>query len=266
MTPAAPSRHPWRGRLLLAGPAVAVFVATLYLQLPASLLLRWLPSPLPLPWSTPGGGLVAEGTVWNGQLSGLGLLGHPVGQIRWHLSPWRALCGQLAGAVEVEAGAGRRQGRMVATVAFGLDGTGTLTSLAGEWPLANLQPASRQSWRGQLQVDIARLHIDAGRFGGGEGRLRVTALTAPGTRATLGDFEVVWPEGSDQGRVRDLAGAVELRAALLRRPEDVWQLVGEAAPRPAAPAEVRQALLMFGPPDAGGRHPLRLEFGVSPPP
>lgn len=265
-----------RARWMLAALALAAFVAALYLQLPASLLLRFLPSPLPYPWTTAPGGPVVSGTIWDGELSGIAVLGHPLGRIHWQLSPWQALAGRFAGQVDlgsatsVVSAADGGPGRISATFLLDASGTGTISALDGEWPLAGLQPGTASPWRGRVVAKVTTVQFKAGEFAGGSGRVLVNGLAPPGNPRALGDFEVLWPAGNaagdHQARVRDLNGAVELRAALMREPTGLWQLVGEAAPREGAPPDVRQALLMFGPPDNRGRHPLRLEFGLSPRP
>ena len=265
-----------RGRWALAGIAVLAFACAVYFQLPAALVLRVLPSPLPEPWSVAPGGAVASGTIWEGELAGLSLLGHPVGRVRWQLSPYRALGGRWVGQVEVTRQRPRSgvpadsAGRLAANFDLDRSGTGTVTALDGEWPLADLQPATVVPWRGRVVAKVDRLQFAAGEWVGGSGQLVLRGLANPGSPVVLGDFEGLWPAGNARGvpsvRVRDLAGPVALQATLTREPNGAWQLLGDATLRADAPMEVRQALLMFGPPDSSGRYPLRLEFGLSPRP
>lgn len=243
-------------------PAVAAFCVALYWQLPAALLLRLLPTPLPAPWATTAEGLVVDGTLWSGTARGLVFAGQPIGRVRWQISPLQGLLAKAEGSLEVVAD----QGSLVTALAVNANGDGALTDLRVQWPLASLQSSQTPPWRGTLTATLDEIVLREGRVASWTGVLRLQALSAPGGGPALGDFEAVWPAGSNQGRVRDLAGPVELRAALLRGSDGRYRLEGEAAPRPSAGAPVREALLLFGPPDRAGRHALRLEFGLSTPP
>lgn len=259
--PPASTPRPLSGAVWLL-PALLAFLGAVYWQVPASFVLRFLPTPLPPPWTIAPSGLATSGTLWSGSLHGLAVAGQPIGAVNWQLSPLQGLVGRVTGEVDVGGGT-----RFLATrVRLSLGGDGSLSSLEARWPLADLQPVPAVGWQGQLVARLESIELRGGIPVGWSGKLRVNGLTAPGKGPALGDFEVDWPAGRDQGRVRDIAGPVELRAALLRVPTGGWRLEGEAAPRAAADQQVRQALLMFGPPDSAGRHPLRIEFGVSPPP
>ncbi len=249
-------------RLGLVGLAVVGFLLALWLQLPAALLLRFLPSPLPAPWAIAPGGLAATGTVWAGELRGLMVGGMPIRSLNWQLSPWRVLAGQLQGSAVVLGDGAKFAGR------FGLqfDGTGELTALNGELPLALLQPTSPQPWNGQVVASLESLTLVAGKPERFSGRVDVLRLSSPAVPQSLGDFRLEWPSGSDQGRIATLGGPVDLRAALLRQPGGGFRLDGEASANAAAAAVVHQALTTFGLPDATGRYRIQVDLGVSAPP
>ena len=246
-------------RLGLVGLAAGGFLLALWLQLPAALALRFLPAPLPAPWAAAPGGLVANGTVWQGELQGLVAGGMPVRSVRWQLSPWRLLFGQLRGNAVVLGDGAKLEGLF--NLRF--DGTGELTELSGELPLALLQPASPQPWTGQVLARIESLTLAGGKAERFSGQVDVRALYSPDVAQPLGDFRLEWPRGSDQGRITTLGGPVDFRAALLRQPGGGFRLDGEARTNTYAAPAIRQALMTFGLPDATGRYRIQVEFGVS---
>ncbi len=246
-------------RLGLVGLTVVGFLLALWLQLPAALLLRFLPSPLPAPWATSPGGLAAAGTVWEGELRGLIAGGIPIRSVHWQLSPWRVLVGQLHGSAVVLGDGAKLAGRF----SLRFDGTGELTALNGELPLALLQPASPQPWNGQVLASLKSLTLVAGKPERFSGRVDVLRLSSPAVTQALGDFRLEWPSASDQGRISTLGGPVDLRAALLRQPGGGFRLDGEARANASAAPVVQQALMTFGLPDAAGRYRIQVELGVS---
>lgn len=246
-------------RLGLVGLAAGGFLLALWLQLPASLALRFIPAPLPAPWAAAPGGLVAAGTVWQGELHGLVAGGMPVRSVQWQLSPWRVLFGQLRGNAVVLGDGVKLEGLF--NLRF--DGSGELTGLSGELPLALLQPASPQPWKGRVVARLESLTLMAGKPVRFSGTVDVRSLYSPAVAPPLGDFRLDWPPDSDQGRIATLGGPVDLRAALVRQPGGGFRLDGEARANAYAAPAVHQSLSTFGLPDAAGRYRIQVEFGVS---
>jgi len=246
-------------RFGLVGLAAVGFLVALWLQLPAALLLRFLPSPLPAPWTTAAGGLATTGTVWQGELQGLEVGAASLRSVHWQLSPWRLLLGQLRGNALVTGD----EAKLEAVFNLRFNGTGELTELNGELPLALLQPAAPQPWNGRVLLRLDSLALVAGKPERFSGKVDVRGLSSPSVVQPLGDFRLEWPDGSDQGRVTTLAGPVDLRAALLTQPGGGFRLDGEARTNASAAPAVQQALKMFGLPDAAGRYRIQVELGVS---
>jgi len=183
----------------------------------------------------------------------------PIRSVRWQLSPWRVLTGQLHGnAVVLGDGA-----KFAGGFSLQFDGNGELTALNAQLPLALLQPNSPQPWNGQVVASLESLTLVAGKPERFSGRVDVLRLSSPAVQQSLGDFRLEWPAGSDQGRIATLDGPVDLRAALLRQPQGGFRLDGEARANAYAAPVVQQALMMFGLPDAAGRYRIQVELGVS---
>lgn len=255
-TPApALSRRARAGLLVLA---LAGFLLAVYWQLPASLLLRFLPSPLPAPLSTSPGGLAANGSLWQGELLGLRAGAVPL-SLRWELSPWRVLLGSLNGHATVAS----RKDQLSGDFQLDFQGHGELFNLQGNFGLEQLQPAATHPWRGQVVADRASVVIGPAGVTDFAGNVSVLALTSPALPQSLGDFSLEWARGADQGRVRNLRGPVTLHAAVLPMAGGGYRLEGEATTGADASPALRQALALIGVPDAAGRYRLAAEFGVS---
>ena len=246
-------------RLGLVGLVAVGFLLAVWLKLPAAMLLRFLPSPLPAPWATAPSGLVATGTVWQGELHGLTTGGMPIRSLQWQLSPWRLLVGQLRGNALALGDSAKLEGLF--NLRF--DGTGELTEVNGDLPLALLHPNSPKPWTGQLVARLNSLRLVGGNPEHFSGQVDVRSLSSPAVAQPLGDFRLEWPPGSDQGRIATLGGPVELRAALLRQPGGGFRLDGEARANANAAPAVHQALMTFGLPDAAGRYRFQVELGIS---
>ncbi len=248
------SRRARQGLVLLAA---AGFLAAVYLQLPAALALRFLPAPLPAPWVVQPAGLVATGTVWHGEVQGLQFGTIRVDALRWEISPWAVLLGRLRGQAHVMANGAHLDGAF--NVAF--DGSGELSALQGELPLAALQ--STNVWRGQLQLQLDTVVLASAGPTGFVGNMEVRGLSSPVVPASLGDFRLEWTRGSNQGRISTLRGPVALQAALLPGSGGRWRVDGEATPAAGASPAVLQSLARFGLPDNRGRYRVQVEYGVS---
>lgn len=248
-----------RARNGLLALAVVGFLGALYLQLPAALVLRFLPASLPAPWSAHAAGLTASGTLWQGDLRGLQFAGLPLQVLRWQLSPWAVLTGRLRGEVHLAATG------VVLNGTFNTDfnGFGELSAVRGELPLALLQTSAKDPWRGQLRLRLDSASLAPVGLADVVGTVDVLALSSPAVSVPLGDYRLEWSRGSNQGRISTLRGPVALNAALLPVAGGGWRLDGEATPSPDAPATVRQALMVFGLPDANGRYRVQAEYGVS---
>ena len=251
-----------RARIWLTGLGLGGFLVALFLQLPAAVLLRFLPSPLPSPLATHPAGVSASGTVWHGELRGLQLAKQPLDSVRWELSPWAVFTGRLRGHAQALASGGRLEARFDLNLA----GIGELSNLQGEFPLAWVQPAATDAWQGQVQLTLDAVKLTPEGPAEMAGILNVLGLSSPALAEPLGDYRLDWPAGANQGRVSTLRGPVVFRAAILPLAGGGFRLDGEATPEVGATPAVRQALGMFGLPDAQGRHQVRIEFGVSAPP
>jgi general secretion pathway protein N len=251
-----------RARVWLTGLGLAGFLLALFLQLPAAVLLRFLPSPLPAPLATHPAGMSASGTVWNGELRGLQLARQPIESVQWELSPWAVLSGRLRGHAQALASGVRFETRFDLSLA----GVGELSDLQGEFPLAWVQPAATHPWQGQVQLALDAVKLTPQGPAEMAGTLNVSGLSSPALAEPLGDYRLDWPAGAKQGRVSTLRGPVVFRAAMLPLAGGGFRLDGEATPEVGATPAVRQALGMFGLPDAQGRYQVRIEFGVSAPP
>jgi hypothetical protein len=196
--------------------------------------------------------------VWQGTLQQLSWPGLPLQEVRWTLSPWYALSGQLRGSAYA-LGPGSHAS---ASFQFSIHGNGVLKAAQGQLPLAALQPTAPAPWSAGIEWHATRIEFLHWRPTGHAGWVELHDLRTPNGRAALGSFRAEWDHPEDgQGRVRELDGPLRLRGSLRRLPMGGYQLTAEVRPQPVAtPAQVA-ALALFGPADATGLRTVTMEFG-----
>ncbi len=238
---------------LLAAGGVAVYLIVLLVTLPAGVVLPRLVAATPVAV----GGI--EGTLWRGSAATVVVEGFPVYGLRWQVEPLAMFRGRLQARVE-----GRLdEGFLRARVAYSpLAGRLHVEDGQGATRLARLAtPAGFAGADGNLSLQLESLVIQAGWPLGLSARLGVGSLSLQELgRQPLGDFEAVFRlEGEDvTAELRDVAGLLELEAVLRVDRALRWDLQGEVAPRGDAPATLRDAMTLLGPPDDRGRRPFGL--------
>jgi general secretion pathway protein N len=221
-----------------------------------------LPAAVVLPAVAPPG-LVAsgvEGSVWRGSAATVAVAGQRLHGVRWSLQPLQLLRGRLGYRMAARLEGGFAEG-LVAWSPVGAK----LVIMDGRAALA-LQPLTGAvgfgGVAGQLSVDLGEAVIQDGwptaleaRLG--LGQLRISDLG----RDPVGDYELVLGVVDNRitGRLADRAGPLEVQAELQLSPDLRFELQGEVAPRPQAPADLSELLGLLGPADERGRRP----FGIS---
>lgn len=241
---------------LFAGVTAVTFVVFLVANAPAELINRVAPAEVRLT------GL--QGSLWAGRAASLRVGQLRLGATRWRLSPWRLLLGRLAGDIDTALPGGFARGQF----AIGLGGQIRLEAFSAAGPVASLVEAAGMGLpfqAGQLAADITVLEIRDGwpQRAIGELRVREIALVyrnGQPVQDQLATFELrfdvdaVPASGIIEGALTDLGGPLEVAGRLQLMPPANYELEGRAAPRPGAPQEMQQALVMLGPENpAGGR-------------
>ncbi len=239
--------------LIAAG--VAAFLVFLIAFLPASVLLRFLPSEVSL------SGL--QGTVWRGEAKAVAVRGQPIGALRWSSRPWRLLLLQLDYAVRYLPEGGQVDMDVSLHGARRLE----ISNARGSLPIMALDGLlGPPGWKAMAELDVSRLVLVDGFPEIAAGSLVLRDLTAPrASGVNIGDFELILGEGSVgsesiAGRLRDLGGGpMQVRATLELKPDRSYLLSGEVAAGPEAGAVVQRTLRFLGPADSLGRRPFTVE-------
>lgn len=243
-----------RPAFLIAAGAAA-FIVFLIAFLPASVLLRFLPSDVSLSG--------VEGTVWRGSASTVAVRGQPIGALRWSNRPWRLLMLQLDYAVRYLPEGGEVDMDVTLQGPHRVD----ISNARGSLPIMALDGLlGPPGWTATAELDVERLLLVDGFPEVAAGSLVLRDLTAPRERgAKIGSFELTLGEGavggeSISGRLRDLGGGpMQVRATLELKPDRSYLLSGEVAAGPEAGAAIQRTLRFLGPEDSLGRRPFTVE-------
>ena len=170
--------------LLVAG--AAAFLLFMLAFLPASLVLRYVPSGIELRG--------VSGSVWYGRATEVRLRGQPLGPLRWSNRPWRLLRLQADYRLRLEPAGGSVR----LDVRSGGDGRLELTQVQGTFPVAALAGlVGPDGWTGDVGLAVDRLVLRDGFPVSASGTVTVSQLKAPGQRGVnIGTFELTLGEGA----------------------------------------------------------------------
>jgi general secretion pathway protein N len=224
---------------------------------------------LPASWVLPGpeSGLSCtdiDGSIWNGNCTGLTVQRQAVGDLSWEVHASRLLAGKLNADVVLT----RPTGSLRANVETGLDKKITARHLQADLPvdqeLVSQLPPNLRGLRGKLHADLGLLRVEGQTIKALEGIIEAHDLTdgQGSISQSWGSYSLTFPPSSGPepvGQLKDLGGgplAVEGSLRLTREPG--YDLEGMVAARPNAPPELAQDLRFLGSPDAQGRRPFSL--------
>lgn len=230
--------------------AAIVFIVTLLVRLPASLLVSHLPSDLVCE--------DASGTVWQGACVQLSTNGIRVANLTWSLHPLAllklAISADLSSADPAAGGSGR--------VVLGRDGDVSITDLHATLAL----PAGSQ-WlppgtSATLIASLPSAKFRNARLITIEGTIDIQQLHISNPAADLGSYQLrLQPEASGSmidGELRDLNGPLAVSAQLRLQPSGAYEINGTVAPRANPSEDLDKALQLLGPADAQGQRTFSL--------
>ena len=237
-------------RYILTG--IFVFLAVLVATFPARVAFNWLAPP-----DVALSGI--SGSIWNGSAEEGLAAGAYIQDLTWRLKPASLFTGKLAFVTSSKPAAGA----LKADVAISLNGSLTLSNVAGNLPLDLIHPAFQQNRiSGDVSLSFARVVMKDGLPVDIDGSVTVSNFFVPDlSSAQLGDY-TAQVSNSDAGitaTIDDTAGVLDVSATVTLSPDNVYQVLGEVAARPAAPPSITQQLQMLGSPDARGFRPFRFE-------
>lgn len=234
----------------LIAVAIAAFVLTLLLFLPATLIARWLP-----PNVTTG---TLSGTLWNGGADAITIGGRFLGAARWQVLPLQLFSGRLALDLELVRPDGVARGRC----ALGLGNKIECSNVEAHWPIGELpMRVLPPGWTGDVQIAAPTLRLDNGALTGAAGTIEVLHLREPPRGLAIGSYQLAFAEGARQGdktvgQIKDLEGPMEVSGTLTLGDDRSYVIDGLVAARAGAPRGMVERLRYLGAPDAQGRRPF----------
>jgi len=242
----------FRSALILAA---LVFVLTVLVRLPASVLLSHTPVALQCSG--------ASGTLWRGSCGTLAFGPRSVREVRWTLHPGPLLRARIAldlSSLDPDAtGQGHVEWRPGGELLIE-----RLNALLRPPQTATLMPAG---WSGSMQLAIERAHVRDGHLVELAGTLDLRELQLRAPRTALGSYELLIAPDTGTGgpgdapmvgTLRDLEGPLSLQGQMRLTPQGSYELSGKVAPREEANSDVRQLLGLLGPAGADGAREFSL--------
>jgi len=235
-------------RLVIALVAI-VFLTTVIMRLPASLLTSLLPKDVAC--------IEPSGTLWHGACGQLHAGSMSIAGLRWTLHAPALLRAQAQ--LDLTSDDPQALGRGSVTLAR--NGDAEITGLSASLPLQPGLTPLPAGWSGQLQLDLPHASLVARHLAALEGTVRVRQLRLDRPALDLGSFELDVPAAAAgapiAGTLHDLDGPIALQGTV-QLAGDAYQLDAQLAPRDAANTNLAQMLQLLGPADAQGRHTLSI--------
>jgi hypothetical protein len=236
-----------RAALILA---VAAFVVTLLVRLPARALLPLLPPDVAC--------AAPDGTVWHGSCGQLRVGTLSVSDLSWVLHP--AALWRLRIVADLESRDPQALGR--GQVELARNGDLAVTALAATLSLPSGSGPIPAGASGTLLLAIDSARIQGGHLIAIQGKIDLQQLHIEQPPADLGSFELKFapPNGAAPmlGQLTDLNGPLSVVGLLQLSPTGSYELEGSIAPRPGAGEDLTQMLQLLGPPDTQGRRTFSL--------
>jgi hypothetical protein len=231
--------------------AVIIFVITLAVRLPASMLLSHLPSEI-----------VCEepsGTVWSGSCAQVHSNGINLADVSWSVHPLALLTAtvraDLSSADPNAGGSG--------SVELARNGDASITGLHFILPLLPAMQILPAGSSATLVLDLPSAKIHGEHLVALEGTIDLRQLHLSNPSADLGSYQLQFqPPGEDTvmlGQLHDLEGPLAVSGQLQLQPSGAYEINGTVLARNGASADLNQALQTFlGPADSQGQRAFSL--------
>lgn len=230
--------------------AALIFVATLLVRLPASLLLSHLPADLVCD--------EPSGTVWHGSCAEVHDGGISVAGVSWTLHPASLL--KLMVSADLSSADPNAGGS--ASITLDRSGEANISALHATMPLtasSNILPAGSSA---TLVLSLPSLRIRDEHLVAIEGTIELNQLHVADAAPALGSFQMQFlpaDENADiDGRLRDLEGPLAVDGLMKLQPTGAYEINGTVATRPGAPYDLEKTLQVLGPADPQGRRTFSL--------
>lgn len=233
--------------------AAIVFIATLLVRLPASVLVSHLPADIACE--------DVSGTIWHGTCGQLSSDGLKVAGVSWRLHPLALL--ELAISADlssIDPSAGGR-GSLVLT----RSGDASISDLHATLPLAAGSPLLPAGSSATLVLSLPSVTLHNAHIASIEGGVEIQHVHLSNPASELGSYALQFqPPASGstgstmQGQLRDLEGPLQLSAQLYLQPTGDYEINGTVTPRDNANEDLSKVLQYLGPADAQGQRTFSL--------
>jgi hypothetical protein len=229
--------------------AALVFLLTLVVRLPASVLLARAPPEVRCTG--------AAGTLWRGSCGELAVGPRSVSDVHWTLHPAALL--RLRIAVDLASLDPAATGQVYLEWQPG--GELLIERLRAALTAQAIAAVLPAGWSASLQLAVDRARVRAGHLLELAGTMDLLQLQLRAPRTAFGSYELVFPPvaGADAsadapmlGTLRDLEGPLSLRGQMRLTPQGSYELSGNVAAHEDASASVRQLLELLGPAGTDG--------------
>jgi len=228
-----------------------LYTVFMLVLLPADRVYAVLKERIPLPVSL----YQVDGSVWDGTAA-VAIVGtQRFESIGWRFRPLALFLGRLEVALDFD-----RNGRGLSVVA-GRSVTGDyfMRDLNADLPAAELESLYtpvKLGLSGDVIADIGRIVVDGNHLATIEGTIlwKNAGLTMSSGNP-VGNFEIEFETTNEgvKGLVKDAGGPLQVDGLLLLKPDGRYQFTGSFNLRDAGRNDIRQALRIFGNPDATGK-------------
>jgi len=212
--------------------ALAAFVLSLVIQLPAEQVCPRLAKIYPLPVKL----YQLSGSVWHGRAGLVLIKGRRLQEVRWQFHPLALLLGRLESSIEAHRG---DSGVLRAVVGRALSGELYLHRLSLRIPLAEadaLVNSSPLGLSGRLQIDLQHLEITNRHLVAAKGLIRVddVGLGAP-MNSRIGSFSLHLSDSTEgiKGVLGDQGGPLQLKGLLQLKRDGRYKLTATLTLRDA---------------------------------
>lgn len=229
--------------------AVLIFLITLAVKLPASLLMRYLPSDVTC--EDPGG------TVWQGSCGRLRSDDFAITGLSWTLHPQALLHAVLSADLSsADPGNGGH-----ASIEATRNGDLSITDLRAVLPLGANSTLVPRGTTATISLALASMKIHKSYPVSIAGTIDLQQLHIANPPADLGSYELQFPateSATMTGQLRDLDAPLAVNGQVVLQPTGAYEINGTLSPRAALSDELNKALQVLGPEDAAGRRQFSL--------
>jgi general secretion pathway protein N len=240
---------PYRPTLILAGTGIGLYLLFLIYLFPAS--LGWNLAPQSLKSQVQLSGL--QGSIWSGTASRVMINNSSAGKLEWQLSPWSLLLGRISTDIQLVRNQELIEGHVALTAGGRLAASDLNLRLNGE-TLGQL--TSPYLLHGNIEGNISILTYQQGKVIQASGKVLLTDANIEGPQSLiLGQVNADIEPESDGSiiKFKNLGSPMDIKGTLKLNGNGNYRINLGVLNRDSKRQDIKEALKVFGKPDATGR-------------